>query len=194
MASEPARRRTEFNSDPKGLTVSRPRLSWWVNDSRPAEIQTAYHIVAASYEDGLRSNPDLWDSGVVDGDANAHVVYAGRDLPAGARVRWKVRTFDSDGLSSPWSATAYFEMSPVMGTAWKARWISTPLYGSRSRGVQVPILRREFIVDERPASALWSLRVLATIEYGPTARDSVEARVHPCGAITPVKPTIRPTM
>jgi len=40
-----------------------------------------------------------------------------------------------------------------MGTAWKARWISTPLYGSRSRGVQVPILRREFIVDERPASA-----------------------------------------
>ncbi len=145
MPSAPLRLRCEFVSNPLGISAARPRLSWWVADARPAEMQSAYEIVAASDLERLEAGEaDLWLSGRVESDQCSHVEYGGAPLGSGERVWWQVRTFDSDGLSSPWSEPAFFEMGLLDEADWQGRWIATPLTGSRSRGVHVAALRREF--------------------------------------------------
>jgi alpha-L-rhamnosidase len=154
MPSAPLRLRCEFVSNPLGVTCARPRLSWWVNDPRPAELQSAYEIVAASSAQRLAEDDgDLWLSGRVESNISAHVEFSGLTLPAKQRVWWKVRTFDSDGLGSPWSESAYFEMGLLSEEDWQAHWIAAPLFGSRSRGVHAVALRREFVLSQGVAWA-----------------------------------------
>jgi len=77
MLAAPERLRCEYLANPLGIQVVRPRLSWWPNDDRPAEVQTAYQILAASSHSALVNacaaaaagdSPGavLWDSGRVD--------------------------------------------------------------------------------------------------------------------------------
>ena len=40
--------RCEFLDNPIGIDVTRPRLSWKLNDKRPDACQTAYRIIAAT--------------------------------------------------------------------------------------------------------------------------------------------------
>ena len=54
MLGAPTRLRCEYLSNPLGIDETRPRLSWWVDDDRPAELQTAYRILAASSPQRLR--------------------------------------------------------------------------------------------------------------------------------------------
>jgi len=154
MPGAPLRLRCEFVSNPLGVTCARPRLSWWVNDSRPAELQSAYEILAASSKQRLaRDESDLWFSGRVESNVAAHVEYAGADLCSAQRVWWKVRTFDSDGLSSPWSEAASFEMGLLEDSDWQAHWIAAPMRGSRSRAGHAVALRRQFVLSEAIVSA-----------------------------------------
>ncbi len=149
MPSAPLRLRCEFVSNPIGISTARPRLSWWVSDARPAEMQSAYEVVAASDPALLeRDEGDLWQSGMVESDQCHHVEYEGAPLASAQRVWWKVRTFDSDGLSSPWSDTAFFEVGLLDEGDWSGHWIATPMAGSRSRGVHVAALRKEFVLDQ----------------------------------------------
>ena len=154
MPSAPLRLRCEFVSDPVGISATRPRLSWWVNDPRPAELQSAYEILAASNIALLDEDEgDLWRSGRVEGYSSANVKYGGAHLCSQQRVWWKVRTFDSDGLGSSWSDAAYFEIGLLEANDWQAHWIASPLRGSRSQGVPVAALRREFLLTQAVASA-----------------------------------------
>ena len=153
MQGAPLRLRCEYLEDPIGIDELSPRLSWWPDDPRPAEIQTAYELLGASAPDLLALDEgDLWDSGRVESSATS-VVYRGKRLVSGRRVFWKVRTFDSDGLPSPWSEPALFEAGLLAPTDWRARWISAPLSGSRATSVPVPCLRRVFKLAAAPESA-----------------------------------------
>ena len=84
MLAAPERLRCEYLADPMGIDTNRPRLSWWPNDSRDAEVQTGYQIIAAADAHALleatlqsvsaiqqnelleRQPVLLWDSGRVD--------------------------------------------------------------------------------------------------------------------------------
>ncbi len=148
MLGAPVRLRCEYLTNPLGIDELRPRLSWWVNDKRPAEIQTAYRILASSDCDKLLANEaDLWDSGKIDSGQVHGIEYAGASLGSSRSVWWKVRTFDSDGLPSPWSEAALFETGLIDDEDWRARWVGAPLMGSRASGAHVPILRRAFEVQ-----------------------------------------------
>ena len=166
MLSAPRRLRCEYLSNPLGLDTDRPRLCWWPTADRRAELQSAYQIVAARDSNLLAEGTDLlWDSGQVFSAQTVNVPYAGPRLVAGQSVYWKVRTFDSDGIASPWSNPALFELGLVEGPIepladqsadlpnWQAQWISTPLQGSRNQGTTVPALRREFALSSRPKRA-----------------------------------------
>jgi alpha-L-rhamnosidase len=161
MPGAPFRLRCEFASNPLGVTRRHPRLSWWVNDTRPAELQTAYEIMAATTEDKLAADEaDIWHSGRVESDQSNHVGLAGTGVMPGERVWWKVRTFDSDGLASSWSEPATFHAGLRNADEWQAKWITSPLRGSRSRGVQAVALRREFVLREDVAAATLSVCAL----------------------------------
>ena len=160
MLSAPRRLRCEYLIDPLGLHVQEPRLSWWPTDDRRAELQSAYQIIAAA-EPAQLSDPAnlLWDTGQVASSQTVNVPYLGPALAAGQSVWWKVRSFDSDGIASPWSEPALFEMgltdnpADTPGSGWRAKWISAPLQGSKNQGAAVPALRREFSLTSQPTRA-----------------------------------------
>ncbi len=145
MAGAPKRLRCEYLESPIGIDERRPRLSWWLDDERPAEIQTAYHILASRRPESLAEDRgDLWDSGRTESSHTCHIPYGGRPLTSRQRVWWKVRAFDSDGIGSPWSRATYFEMGLLDNEDWRARWIGTPLMGGKRTPAQVPAVRRSF--------------------------------------------------
>ena len=99
MPGAPSRLRCEYLTNPLGIDELRPRLSWWVTDDRPAELQTSYQILVGSDRATLkRDEADLWDSRRVESNQTANVEYQGNALASGQRAWWKVRTYDSDGL------------------------------------------------------------------------------------------------
>ena len=60
---------------------------------------------------------------------------------------WKVRSFDSDGLPSPWSDAGRFESGLLESRDWLGRWISAGQVGSRITSVPVPLFGRTFTLD-----------------------------------------------
>ena len=172
MLRAPLRLRCEFVNNPLGVTAANPRLSWWVHDQRPAEIQSAYEIIAASTPILLQQDVgDLWLSGRVDAAHSAHVTYAGAELVCSQRVWWKVRTFDSDGLGSPWSEPAFFETGLTSEEDWQGHWIGSPLQGSRSRGVPVVAMRREFYLGAQVQHATLYVAALGDYKLGVNGAD-----------------------
>jgi alpha-L-rhamnosidase len=120
------RLRCEYQNDPLGIDVAKPRLSWIVNSDERGQKQTTYQILAASTLETLAENRgDLWDSGRVDSDRTIHVEYAGKPLAARRRCYWKVRIWDKDGQPSPWSRPAMWTMGLLTKSDWgDAKWIA----------------------------------------------------------------------
>ncbi len=117
----------EHLSNPVGIGVAQPRLSWKLGSGRTAEVQTAWQIRAASARAGFKK-PDLWDSGKIVSDQSILVPWAGKPLTSRSQVFWQVRIWDKDGLPSAWSDVASFELgllAPV--TEWKGQWITADL-------------------------------------------------------------------
>ena len=101
------RLRCEYQNDPLGIDVTKPRLSWIVKSDERGQKQTAYQVLVASTPETLANDQgDLWDSGRVDSDRTIHVEYAGKPLGRRMRCFWKVRVWDKDGQPSPWSEPA----------------------------------------------------------------------------------------
>ena len=94
----------EHMVNPAVVDARQPRLSW-INEPQDERVrgerQTAYRIVVASTEEGLRhGHYDLWDSGRVPSDCSVLVPYAGRPLASGQDCYWKVQTWDVRGKRS----------------------------------------------------------------------------------------------
>jgi alpha-L-rhamnosidase len=146
--------RCEYQTDPLGLGVTRPRLSWLLDDDRPGAVQSAYRLLAASERSVLERNEgDLWDTGRVGSDQTAHIEYAGAPLASRSEVFWKVQTFDREGEASPWSAPATFEIGLLERTDWSAHWIGSPLHGTPRTSSLVPAVRKPFALKGRVATA-----------------------------------------
>jgi alpha-L-rhamnosidase len=123
--------RCEYKTDPIGLDVAQPRLSWTlapVIASQRGLTQDAYQILVASSSAALDAGQgDLWDSGKVASSQSVHVPYAGKELVSAQGCFWKVRVWDQDGQESPWSAVGRWGCSgPRIGK----------LAGSASRAIR----------------------------------------------------------
>ncbi|MBN1443745.1 MAG: family 78 glycoside hydrolase catalytic domain, partial [Planctomycetes bacterium] len=116
--------RCEYRVDPLGIDVRAPRLSWEVQSEERAQRQTAYHVLVASEASILGDDRgDLWDSGKVESDETAAVVYRGKPLASRQRCVWKVRVWDRDGRASGWSAPALWTMGLLEAADWTSEWI-----------------------------------------------------------------------
>ncbi len=185
---KPAHLRTDYQDDPLGIDTERPRLSWWSGDDRAAELQTAYQLLAASHPDLLAMDEgDLWDPGRMEGRETVQIEYGGKPLTSGRRVFWKVRTFDSDGLPSPWSDPATFEMGLLEARDWMGRWISAGQVGSRITPVPVPLFGRTFTLQQPVVGARLYLaaRGEAAVQLNGTTLDPLPAAWVDYGLRTP---------
>jgi alpha-L-rhamnosidase len=130
----PDRLRCEYLINPLGVDVRRPRFFWVPRSERREERQSAYRIVVAASPNDSRNV--LWDSGKVKSGRFTQVEYEGRALASGTTYYWKVRWWDRDGASSPWSDPGTFDTGFFERADWKGRWI-----GGANQ------LRREFEID-----------------------------------------------
>ena len=119
----------EHLQNPIGIGNLQPRLSWKLVSSRAGEVQTAYHVRAASSAGALRAGaPDLWDSGKVASGQSILVPWGGKPLTSRSQVFWQVRIWDKDGQPSPWSDTTSFELGLVNPSSdWKGQWLTSDL-------------------------------------------------------------------
>jgi len=121
-------------TDPLGIDVRAPRLSWQIATSGPAQRrediggvkglrQTAYEVLVASSPALLEAGKgDLWHSGKVASDQSRMILYKGVPLRSRITCYWKVRVWTSAG-EMEWSAPAVWSMGLLEPTDWKAKWI-----------------------------------------------------------------------
>lgn len=112
--------RCEYLSDPLGIDVTLPHLSWRLESLQPdarGQRQTAYQVLVTS------GGKVCWDSGKVGCDETLHIAYAGTPLVSGQVCEWKVRVWDEAGHESAWSAPAFWTMGMLKPEDWKGEWI-----------------------------------------------------------------------
>lgn len=160
----------DYAQDPIGIDNQKPRLSWIATSDIAGNHQTAYQILVASAPYILeKGTGDIWDSGMVQSEQSAHVIYEGPELKSRKRYYWKVRIWDASGNPSEYSHSASWEMGLLNPVFWRAQWISAPRlfnWGLRNqqraqmakdappeREEPSPIFRKEFVVDSPPKSA-----------------------------------------
>lgn len=145
--------RCEYKTNPIGIDVLKPRMSWELISTERGTMQTAYQIhVGASVAD-LAKKKFVWDSGKQLSDASIHVVYEGPALASARRYYWQVEAWDNLGHDSGWSEPAFWEMGLIAASDWKAKWITPQLKEDAAISNPSPMLRRAFEVKKDIASA-----------------------------------------
>ncbi len=125
--TKPVNLRCENLVNPLGIDATKPRLSWQMQASDPADRglkQTAYQVQAASSPEKLAAGKaDLWDSGMVSSDSSHLVEWGGKPLVPRQQAWWRVRIWDQDKRESAWSAPATFELGLLAENDWQGKWI-----------------------------------------------------------------------
>lgn len=117
--------RCELLTNPQGIDVTKPRLSWILKSGERAQTQFAYQILVASSAAKLNSERgDLWDSGQVISPQSVLVQYAGKPLASHAEYFWKVRVWSDEKTVSSWSKPAKWSVGALSpGDFGAAKWI-----------------------------------------------------------------------
>lgn len=152
--------RCEYLTDPLGIDVPQPRLSWQLTDDgrTRGQKQTAYQVLVEGDSPDGQAWTVLWDSGKVVSSESVNNAYAGSPLASGRSCRWKVRVWDNDGHPSDWSPEARFSMGLLDPSDWKGDWIRC----QEADNTAHIWYRKTFSLDRVPARAVV---YLASVEY-----------------------------
>ncbi|MHC0446948.1 family 78 glycoside hydrolase catalytic domain [Flavobacterium sp. 3-218] len=114
----------EMLTNPEGIDVLQPRLSWKIKADVNDVKQFAYQIIASSSLEKLNAgNGDLWNSGKVQSDASINVIYNGKKLKDRQDVYWKLTVFTNKGEIHS-KENAHFSIGILTYADWKStRWI-----------------------------------------------------------------------
>ena len=149
--------RCEYLSNPLGIDVQKPRLSWLLNPAANVRGQSAYRILVASTSEILKKDRgDLWDSGRVVSAQTVWIEYGGKQLGSGQRVYWKVRAWSDAGKALPWSAQATWSMGLLQPSDWHGKWIGERRPDGTVEGTPLPFpwLRKTFTLTQKPGRAV----------------------------------------
>ncbi len=140
----------EYNTNPMGIDVQKPRLSWKIASAAENVLQTAYEIKVT---DQTAKGKLIWTSGKVNTAQSVNLVYEGPALKSMQRVSWQVRVWDNANKVTAWSAPAYWEMGILEPESWKASWVSfgseTTVKGSKP----AQYFRKDFVSTKKIKSA-----------------------------------------
>lgn len=159
-------------TNPLGISIQNPGLSWKITSEPRNFKQTAYRILVSDNTKSLEANKgDMWDSKKVNSDMSLMVAYKGKHLEATKKYYWKVMVWGQDGRPSAWSNQASWQMGLIENKDWgNANWICyevlpdsmkfapSPENGegtgekAKKRAV-VPLFRNEFEVEKEVRQA-----------------------------------------
>ncbi len=162
--------KTEGLTNPLGLDVSSPRLSWKLEATSEKEVmQKAYQILVASSIDNLENDKgDVWNSGKVSTDMSLWIPVAGVTLVTNHPYFWKVKVWTNKGESS-WSSVASWSMGLLSENDWKAQWIGLDKITSKDREttwsrLSARYLRKEFAAAKKVNRAVVHISGLGLYE------------------------------
>lgn len=150
---KPINLKTENLTNPIGLVVRQPRLSW---TCQGATKQAAYRIVART------ANTQIWDSGLVRSDAMSTTF----PIPVSAktRVTWTVTLWDqglTQAQDNAWaesldnSATAFFETTLLEESDFTAKWISGNYKVNKKKRYPVDCFKKTFTSTDVKSARLY---------------------------------------
>ena len=145
----------EYHTNPLGIDIQKPRLSWKIVSVEENVLQTAYEIKVT---DQLAKGKLLWTSGKVNSAQSVDVIYGGPALKSMQRVSWQVRVWDNKNKVSAWSAPATWEMGILEPGSWKASWITLGSEPDVKGSKPAQYFRKEFTT----AKTIKSARVYVT--------------------------------
>ena len=120
--------RTELLTNPVGIDITQPRLSWEITGNQRGIEQTAYQIIVTSTPEKLSANEgDLWNSGKVNSNQSTFITYAGKALNKGDKAFWKVKVWTNKGEAG-WSNGATWSLGLHQYKDWEGRWIGFDRY------------------------------------------------------------------
>ena len=144
----------EYKTNPIGIDVLNPRLSWQINSDKRGVLQSAYEIRVAKTAKDLKSDKKLlWGTGKVMSDVSQHIKYDGPTLQTGQRVYWTVRVWDNKDQLSDWSKPALWEMGLLKANDWKAKWIEAKIDEDISQSNPAQMFRKEFNLGKKIVNA-----------------------------------------
>ena len=147
----------EMLSNPCGISLAQPHLSWQIPTDYNGISQKAYHVLAASSPERLNEQQaDLWNTGRVESDQSIWLRYEGRSLRSRSVVYWKVKVWDEQGRESGWSPTARFTVGLLEQADWKGRYIGM----ERADTTIAPLLWKTFHCDGLPKQAFLHISTL----------------------------------
>jgi len=145
--------RCEYVTDPIGIDISSPRLSWKMTSGGKGEAQTSYQIEVASSLTGLNNGKaDMWNSGEVTSAFSNHIEYKGEPLQSGKTYYWRVKIADQKGKWGGWSQPASWTMA-LGKDGWQSQWI-TGDYDNERTNSNSPWFRKEFKLDAKADRAI----------------------------------------
>jgi len=108
----PINLKCEDQVNPRGITDTTPELSWTFSDPDPRDVQSAYQILIADNQTSLNNNTgNIWDTNKISG-TSIKISYSGSSsLQPNTTYYWKIRTWDYNDLSGPYSSIGTFSMS-----------------------------------------------------------------------------------
>jgi alpha-L-rhamnosidase len=128
-------------SNPLGIDLTQPALSWQINSLENNFNSSAYQIVVSSSLENLKSNKfDYWNTEKVSDINSIQVKYNGKLFQTGKKYYWKVRVWNKEVNVSEWSEPAWFVAGVMKKEDWKAKWIKSPNLPESS----MPLFRKEF--------------------------------------------------
>jgi alpha-L-rhamnosidase len=144
----------EYHTNPVGIDVQKPRLSWKIFSDQKNVLQNAYEIRVADSPANLnRKNKQIWSSGKIDSNQSVNVVYKGPELEPMQRVYWQVRIWDNQNKATKWSEPAYWEMGLTQPGLWTASWITMENEKEMEGSKPSHFLRKEFSAPKKIESA-----------------------------------------
>jgi alpha-L-rhamnosidase len=148
---------SEYRTNPLGIDVQKPRLSWKIVSNAENLVQSAYEIKVT---DQSPNGKLLWTSGKVSSDQSVNVIYEGPALKSMQRAYWQVRIWDNKGKATSWSAPAWWEMGLLDAASWKASWITMAGESELKGSKPSQYFRKDFSAKKTVKSA----RVYATAQ------------------------------
>jgi alpha-L-rhamnosidase len=141
----------EYRSNPLGIDIRKPRLSWRLESERRGTIQQVYQLQVSLTEAGFE-NP-LWDTGEIESEQSLHIEYDGPELTSRTRYYYRVKVRDNFGRESSWSDTAWWETALFEKYEWKASWITPNPEEINALAEPAFMLRKQFEINKGIESA-----------------------------------------
>ncbi len=138
----------EYHTNPLGIDVPKPRLSWKIESPAQNVLQTAYEIKVTDQSGKL-----LWNSGKINSAQSIDIAYDGPALKSMQRVLWQVRIWDNQSKATAWSAPASWEMGILEPESWKASWITLGSEPDVKGSKPSQYFRKEFSTSKKVKSA-----------------------------------------